>query len=104
MSTIQYVDLYVMGKAAIQEVSNDVLEYQGKGAQILICSDFNARTAKEPDFLRMADLQPFLPTALDEDELPDYIRQRRKRTCLPQGPRHGVPSYWGSANRLIFSS
>lgn len=37
-------------------MQNDVLEYQGKGAQILICGDFNARTAEEPDFLRMADL------------------------------------------------
>ncbi len=52
-------------------MQNVVLEYQGKGAQILICGDFNARTAEEPDFLRMAELQPFLPTALDEDELPD---------------------------------
>ncbi len=40
-------------------MQNDVLEYQGKGAQTLICGDFNARTAEEPDFLRMADLQPF---------------------------------------------
>ncbi len=63
-------------------MQNDVLEYQGKGAQILLCSDFNARTAEEPDFLRMAELQPVLPTALDEDELPDYIQQRRNQDLL----------------------
>ena len=53
--------------------------------RILICGDFNARTAEEPDFLRMAELQPFLPTALDEDELPDYIRQRRNKDLLAPG-------------------
>ncbi len=42
-----------------------------------------------------------MPIALDEDELPDYIRQRRNKDLLA---RHGVLSYWGSANRLISSS
>ncbi len=52
-----------------------MLEYQSTGAQILVCGDFNARTAKEPEILRTVGLQPFLPTAPD-DELPDYIPPR----------------------------
>ena len=38
-------------------MQNDVFKYQGKGAQILICGDFKARTAEEPDLLRMGKLQ-----------------------------------------------
>ena len=76
-------------------MQNDVLECQGKGAQILICGDFNARTAEEPDFLRMAELQPFLPTALDEDELPDYIRQRRNKDLLAPGSQTWAPELLG---------
>jgi len=85
-------------------MQNDVLKYQGKGAQILICGDFNARTAEEPDFLRMAELQPFLPTAPDEDELPDYIRQRRNKDLLAPGSQTWGPELLGSASRLISSS
>ncbi|DBB02904.1 TPA: hypothetical protein ACH3X1_013507 [Trebouxia sp. C0004] len=66
-------------------MQNDVLEYQGKGAQILTCGDFNARTAEEPDFLRMAELHSFLPTVLNEDELPGYVRQRRNKDLLVPG-------------------
>ena len=33
-------------------LQKDVLEFQCQGAQILVCGDFNARTAEEPDFLR----------------------------------------------------
>ena len=58
-------------------LQNNVLDYQSRGAQILICGDFNARTAEEPDFVRTAELQPFLPAAPDDEELPDYIPQRR---------------------------
>ncbi len=76
-------------------MQNDVLEYQGKGSQTLICGDFNARTAEEPDFLRMADLQPFLPTALDEDELPDYIQQRRNKDLLAPGSQTWGPELLG---------
>ena len=82
------------------------LKYQGKSAQILLCGDFstNARTAGGPDFLRMAELQPLLSTALDEDELPDHIRQRCNQDLLASDPRHWVLSYWGSANWLISST
>ena len=58
-------------------LQKDILEFQCKGAQILVCGDFNARTAEEPDFLRTEELQSFLPTAPDDDELPDYIPDRR---------------------------
>ena len=47
--------------ALYERLQSDVLKCQGRGAQILLCGDFNARTAEEPDFLRMAELQPFLP-------------------------------------------
>ena len=32
-------------------LQNVVLEYQSRGAQILVCGDFNARTAEEPDHM-----------------------------------------------------
>ncbi len=64
-------------------------------AKVLICGDFNARTAEEPDFLRMAELQPYLPTALDEDELPDYIRQRRNKDLLAPGSQTWGPELLG---------
>ena len=60
-------------------LQNDVLEYQSRGAQILVCGDFNARTAEEPDFLKTAELQSFLPTAPDDDELPAYILPRHNQ-------------------------
>ena len=56
---------------------------------------FNARTAEEPHFLRMAELQPFLPTALDEDELPDYIQQRRNQDALDPSFQTWVPELLG---------
>ena len=86
-------------------LQNDVVEFQGRGARILICGDFNARTAEDPDFLRMAELQDFLPTALDEDELPD--RQRRNRDLLsPSGSQTWGPKLLGfcqQANLLILN-
>ena len=76
-------------------MQDDVLEFQGRGAQILVCGDLNARTAEEPDFVRTAELQPFLPTAPDDDELPDYIPPRHNRDKIaPEshnwGPDTGV--------------
>ncbi len=81
-------------------MQNDVLEYQGKGAQTLICGDFNARTAEERDFLRMADLQPFSPISLDEDELPDYIRQRRNKDLLAPGSQTWGPELLGFCQQV----
>ena len=72
-------------------MQDDVLKYQGRGAQILICNDFNARTAEELDFVRTAELQPFLLTTPDDDELPDYIPPRHNQDKM---------SYWGLANRI----
>jgi len=43
----------------------------------------------------MAELQPFLPTALDEDELPDYIRQRRNKDLLASGSQTWGPELLG---------
>ncbi|KAL0025403.1 hypothetical protein WJX79_004952 [Trebouxia sp. C0005] len=49
----------------------------------------------EPDYLRMAELQPFLPTALYEDELPDYIQQRRNKDLLAPGSQTWSPELLG---------
>jgi hypothetical protein len=76
-------------------MQHDVLENQGKGAQILICGDFNAKTAEEPDYLKKAELQPFLPTALDENKLPDCIRQRHNQDLLAPGSRTWGPELLG---------
>ena len=70
-------------------LQNDVLEYQSKGAQIY--GDFNARTAEVPSFLKAAELQSFLPTAPDDDELPDNIPLRQ----------FASGGYWGFAIKLI---
>ena len=62
---------------------------------MLVYGDFNARTAEEPDFVRTAELQPFLPIAPDDNELPDYIPPRHNQDKLALGSRIGVLSYWG---------
>ena len=62
-------------------MQGDVLEYHGRGAQILACGDLNTRTAEEHDFVRTAELQPFLPTAPDDDELSDQIPLRLRLDC-----------------------
>ena len=76
-------------------LQNDVLDYQSRGAQILICGDFNARTAEEPDFVRTAELQPFLPTAPDDEELPDYIPQMRNCDKVAPGSQTWGPELLG---------
>ena len=76
-------------------LQNDVLEFQSRGAQVLICGDFNARTAEEPDFLRTAELQPFLPTAPDDDELPDYIPHRHNCDKFAPGSQTWGPELLG---------
>ncbi|DBA79973.1 TPA: hypothetical protein ACH3X1_008176 [Trebouxia sp. C0004] len=43
----------------------------------------------------MAELQPFLPTALDEDKLPDYIQQRRNKDLLAPGSQTWGPELLG---------
>jgi len=75
-----------------------VLEYQSRGAQILVCGDFDAGTTEEPDILK-AELQPFLPTEPDDDELPAF--RLGTTVILLQGPKPGVQSYWGFANKII---
>jgi len=40
----------------------------------LVCGDFDAGTTEEPDILK-AELQPFLPTEPDYDELPTQVCQ-----------------------------
>jgi len=50
-------------------LQNDAVEYQSRGAQILVCGHLNAGTAEKPGILK-AELQPFLPTASDDDKLP----------------------------------
>ena len=74
-----------------ERLQSDVLKYQGRGAQILLCGDFNARTTEQPDFLRMAELQPFLPNTPDDDDLPDDIPHRRNCNQGTPGSQN-----WGS--------
>ena len=76
-------------------MQDDVLEYQGRGAQILVCGDFNARTAEEPDFVRTAKLQPFLLTAPDDNELFDYIPPRHNQDKLALGSQNWGPELLG---------
>ena len=87
-------------------LQKNVLEFQCKGAQILVCGDFNARTAEEPDFLRTEELQSFLPTAPDDDELPDYIPDRRNCDKAPPGSQtwgQELPEFCQQTNLLILN-
>jgi len=89
-----------------EHLQSDVLKYQGRGAQILLCGDFNARTAEEPDFLRMAELQPFLPNTLDDDDLPDDIPHRRNCDQGTPGSQNWGPvllEFCQQANLLILN-
>ena len=72
-----------------------MLDYQSRDAQILVCGDFNARTAEEPDFVRTAELQPFLPMAPDDEELPDYILHRRNCDKVTPGSQTWGPELLG---------
>lgn len=54
----------------------DIANFQGKGAQILICGDMNARTATEADYVRVSDLHEFVSLPEDVDELPKVIPDR----------------------------
>ena len=54
----------------------DIANFQGKGAQILICGDMNARTATEADYVRVSDLHEFVSLPEDVDELPRDIPDR----------------------------
>ena len=47
-----------------QCLQEDVLKYQIQGAQVLICGDMNARTAEEPDYVRLADFDDFVGVAV----------------------------------------
>ena len=76
-------------------MQDDVLEYQGRGAQILVCGDLNARTAEEPDFVRTAELQSFLPAASDDDELSDYIPPRHNQDKLALESQNWGPELLG---------
>lgn len=66
-------------------MQEDVLKCQIQGAQILICGDMNARTAKEPDYVRLAGFDDFVGVAGGNagcdlealDELPDCIQRRQ---------------------------
>ena len=55
----------------------DIAQFQGNGAQILICGDMNARTATEADFARVSDLSEFVSLPEGIDELPRDIICRR---------------------------
>ena len=54
----------------------NIAQFQGNGAQLLICGDMNARTATEADYARVSDLSDFVSLPEGIDELPrDIIRR-----------------------------
>lgn len=66
-----------------EHLQSDITHYQSMGAQILVCGDMNARTAEEPDYVRIADLTDFIDVPGDIDELPDVIQPRQNYDKTP---------------------
>ena len=70
-------------KSPYECLQDDILQFQGKGADILVCGDMNARTAKHDDYIRLSELPPCLDVPDEADDLPDYIH-----------PRHNCDKIW----------
>ena len=70
-------------KSPYECLQDDILQFQGKGADILVCGDMNARTAEHDDYIRLSELPPCLDVPDEADDLPDYIQ-----------PRHNCDKIW----------
>ncbi|KAA6427587.1 MAG: hypothetical protein FRX49_02250 [Trebouxia sp. A1-2] len=70
-------------KSPYECLQNDILQFQGRGANILICGDMNARTAEQDDYIRLSELPPCLDVPDEADDLPDYVQ-----------PRHNCDKIW----------
>ena len=66
------------------------------GGQILICGDMNARTAQEPDYIRIDALQEYVDVPGGIDELPEHIVPRQ--SCDKQAPDGRT---WGAELRAL---
>ncbi|DBB11112.1 TPA: hypothetical protein ACH3X3_006572 [Trebouxia sp. C0006] len=63
-------------KSPYECLQDDTLQFQGKGADILVCGDMNDSTAEQDDYIRLAELPPCLDVPDEADDLPDYIQPR----------------------------
>ncbi len=78
----------------------DIVQGQGQRAQILICSDMNARTAEEEDNVQIFDLSDIFDLLEDVDQLPHHMQH--KRTVAGSWTiTHGVQSSWTFVKRRI---
>ena len=85
MVALRSIFVLVTCLSSSQCLQEDVLKYQIQGAQILICGDMNARTAEEPDYVRLSDFDDSVGVAGGNagcdlealDELPDCIQRRQ---------------------------
>ena len=58
-------------------LQDDILQFQGSGAEVLICGDMNARTAERDDFIKLSELPECLEVPDEADDLPPDIPPRR---------------------------
>ena len=60
-------------------LQDDILQFQGTGAEVLICGDMNARTAEEDDFIKLSELPECLDIPDEADDLPAYISSKAQQ-------------------------
>ncbi|DBB13395.1 TPA: hypothetical protein ACH3X3_005128 [Trebouxia sp. C0006] len=82
---------------------DDILQFQGKGADILVCGDINARTAEQDDYIRLAELPPCLDVPDEADDLPDYIQPRHNCDKTLDPSKTWGQSFWISAKTRVCS-
>ena len=58
-------------------LQDDVLQFQGIGAELLICGDMNARTAERDDFVKLSELPECLALPAEAEDLPSFIPTRQ---------------------------
>ena len=58
-------------------LQDDILQFQGSGAEVLLCGDMNARTAERDDFVKLSDLPQCLDIPDEAEDLPTHIPLRR---------------------------
>ena len=70
-------------KTPYECLQDDILQFQGRGADIIICGDMNARTAEQDDYISLSELPDYLDVPDEADDLPSHIQ-----------PRHNCDKVW----------
>ena len=60
-------------------LQDGILQFQGTGAEVLICEDMNARPAERDDFLKLSELSECLDVPDEAEDLPSFIPTSHNR-------------------------